>query len=651
MRASSGNRRAVTAVTIILVTVAVSYSAERFLPFVRVAENWSRDLRTATLTPPEPQSGQIVVVAVTEDTLAAFPYRSPLDRLYLSQLLRTLERKGARLIGLDMLLDQPSEEAKDGALRETMRDLSVPLAVASPEAVGGITKRQAAFASTFLANLHTGVPAVVKDPFDGVVRAVVLTSGLSDRPHPGFVTVIARQLGLSVPGGEVLYLRYRGRPDARTAPFAVYPAHSVPLLPDDWIRDRIVLVGADLTFTDRHRTPFSVLAGAGFGDMPGVLIQAHALSQILEGRQSPQLAAWKNLLVIVLLAAIGLAIGMRATRPAVILLSIVGACGAVWIVGFITFRYAGTLVSLVSPTVALTLAAGLTYAWRWRQEHAQRRFIQSAFSKYVAPTVVEQLIRDPQRLKLGGERRETTFLFTDIADYTTLTETTDPTLLINVMGEYFDGTCEIVIRHEGTIEKIVGDALHVMFNAPLEQPDHPQRAVACALALDEFCQTFVARRNAQGIGFGVTRIGVNTGVTVVGNFGGENFFDYSATGDAINATARLESANKYLGTRVCVSGATAARCPDQTFRPVGDLVLKGKFESVAAYEPVSVNDDSDSDVEEYMAAYRLLSCGDSRAAAAFNELAIRYPQDALVRFHCTRLEAGESGTRIVMKGK
>ncbi len=219
------------------------------------------------------------------------------------------------------------------------------------------------------------------------------------------------------------------------------------------------------------------------------------------------------------------------------------------------------------------------------------------------------------------------------------------------MGEYFDGTCEIVIRHEGTIEKIVGDALHVMFNAPLEQPDHPQRAVACALALDEFCQTFVARRNAQGIDFGVTRIGVNTGVTVVGNFGGENFFDYSATGDAINATARLESANKYLGTRVCVSAATAARCPDQTFRPVGDLVLKGKFESVAAYEPVGVSDDSVSDVEEYMAAYRLLSCGDSRAAAAFNELAIRYPQDALVRFHCTRLEAGESGSRIVMKGK
>ncbi len=651
MRASSRNRRTVTAITIVLVTTAVSFSAERFLSLIRVAENWSRDLRTATLTPPEPQSDKIVVVAINEDTLTAFAYRSPLDRLYLSQLLRSLERKGAKLIGLDILLDQPSEEAKDGALRQTMRDLSIPLVVASPQAVEGITPRQAAFASAYLANLHAGVPAVVKDPFDGVVRAVVLNSGLSNRPRPGFVTVLARELDRSVPDVEVVDLRYRGRPDARTTPFAVYPAHSVPLLPDDWIRDRIVLVGADLTFTDRHRTPFSVLAGPGIGDMPGVLIQAHALSQLLEGKQSPQLAAWKNSLVIVLFAAIGVAIGMAATRPAVIFISIVGTCVIVWIGGFITFRYAGALVSLMSPTVALTLAAGLTYAWRWRQEQAERRFIQSAFSKFVAPAVVDQLIADPQRLKLGGERRETTFLFTDIADYTTLTETTDPTQLVGVMGEYFNGTCEIVIRHEGTIEKIVGDALHVMFNAPLEQPDHPRRAVACALALDAFCQTFVAEQHDRGISFGATRIGVNTGVTVVGNFGGEKFFDYSATGDAINATARLESANKYFGTRVCVSGATAARCPEQIFRPVGELVLKGKAESVTAYEPIAASDISHGDVEEYLAAYRLLSSGDSRAVTAFSELAARYPQDALVRFHRSRLEAGESGTLIVMKGK
>ena len=159
------------------------------------------------------------------------------------------------------------------------------------------------------------------------------------------------------------------------------------------------------------------------------------------------------------------------------------------------------------------------------------------------------------------------------------------------MNEYFDGTCEIILDHGGTIEKFVGDALHVMFNAPLDQPDHQQRAVACALALDAFCQAFVVHQRSRKINFGVTRIGVNTGVTVVGNFGGANRFDYSATGDAINTAARLESVNKQIGTRVCVSGTTIEHCHGVPCRPVGELVLKGKSESVAAFEPMSSSED------------------------------------------------------------
>jgi adenylate cyclase len=315
------------------------------------------------------------------------------------------------------------------------------------------------------------------------------------------------------------------------------------------------------------------------------------------------------------------------------------------------FQHNGQMLPLVTPTLALALSVALAYAWRWREEQQQKRFIHAAFSKFVAPVIVDHMIEEPGRLKLGGERRTMTFLFTDVADYTTLTESTEPTLLIRIMNEYFDGTCEIVLEHGGTIEKIVGDALHVMFNAPLDQPDHPERAVQCALALDAFCEAFVAQQASQDIVFGLTRIGVNTGVAVVGNFGGKERFDYSATGDAINTAARLESVNKQLGTRVCVSGPTTEHCLSATFRPVGELVLKGKSQSVAVFEPVQKDDLSRASVEEYMAAYRLLVAEDSRAENAFRELAESYPEDALVTYHFERLVAGESGSRVVMKEK
>jgi len=651
MQGKARSRKQFTAIAILLVAVITSIAAERFVPVVQVAENWSRDLRVATLTAPEPQSEHIVIITVTEDTLAAFPYRSPLDRRFVSDLLRMLEKKGARLIGLDLLLDQPSEPDKDAELRETLRALSVPVVVASAETSDGLTERQVAYIARYLDGVREGIPMIAADSIDGTVRAVMLRRRHEGPSQFGFIMAVADALGLSAPRGDSLKLRYRGVPDAETPPFATYPAHAVALLPDDWFDGRIVLIGADLDLADRHRTPFSVVSDPGAGDMPGVLLQAHALSQILEGRDDPNSPVWQSALVAVVFALVGAGIVMLGLPVAVKAIALLVATGAIWVGGFAIFQYSGQLVSLVAPTLGLGLAAALTYAWRWHEEQVQRRFIHDAFSKFVAPAIVDHLVEDPERLRLGGERRDMTFMFTDIADYTTLTENTEPTLLVKIMNEYFDGTCDIVLEHGGTIEKIVGDALHVMFNAPLEQPDHPERAVACALALDTYCQSFVSRQRSQMVTFGVTRIGVNTGVTVVGNFGGEKRFDYSATGDAINTAARLESVNKQLGGRVCVSGSTVERCHNTKFRPVGELVLKGKSESVAAFEPVPNGVKRHSGIDEYMAAYRLLCAEDPEAESAFRGLAERYPKDTLIAFHIKRLAAGESGSLIVMKEK
>ena len=150
-----------------------------------------------------------------------------------------------------------------------------------------------------------------------------------------------------------------------------------------------------------------------------------------------------------------------------------------------------------------------------------------------------------------------------------------------LLNEYLTGMTDIVFAHDGTVAKIVGDALHVLFGAPGEQPDHAARAVACALALDEFAEAFRERWRQKGIVLGVTRIGVHAGPAIVGNFGGGRFFDYTAYGDTINIAARLEAANKQLGTRICVSATLAGRVDDFRGRPMGDLVLRGKVRGAA----------------------------------------------------------------------
>ena len=203
---------------------------------------------------------------------------------------------------------------------------------------------------------------------------------------------------------------------------------------------------------------------------------------------------------------------------------------------------------------------------RRRQAAAERA--HASLSRYFSPNLAERLAGDADGLDLAGQRREVASLFTDIAGFTTLVETIEPATLGALLNDYLVGMTDIVFAHEGTVAKIVGDALHVLFGAPGEQPDHAARAVACALDLDAFSQAFRERWREKGVALGATRIGVHAGPAIVGNFGGGRFFDYTAYGDTINIAARLEAANKQLGTRICVSASAAERV-DGFSRPAG----------------------------------------------------------------------------------
>jgi len=228
-------------------------------------------------------------------------------------------------------------------------------------------------------------------------------------------------------------------------------------------------------------------------------------------------------------------------------------------------------------------------------------------------------------------------------------ETLEPTILGLLLNEYLVGMTDIVFKHDGTVAKIVGDALHVLFGVPGEQHDHSARAVGCALALDEYAQALCTRCRDKGIALGVTRIGAHAGPAIVGNFGGERFFDYTAYGDTINVAARLETANKHLGTRICVSAGVATTAGNFIGRPIGDLVLRGKSEALRAFEPLRAEQYEIPSTSSYLEAFAKLERSDPAALGAFAAHVGKWPEDQLASFHLKRLLNGMRGTQIILE--
>lgn len=281
-----------------------------------------------------------------------------------------------------------------------------------------------------------------------------------------------------------------------------------------------------------------------------------------------------------------------------------------------------------------------------RRARAEAERAHAALSRYFSPNLAERLASDADGISLAGQRRDVAALFTDIEGFTVLAETIDPAALGELLNGYLAGMSAIVFAREGTIAKINGDALYVLFGAPGDQPDHAARAVACALELDTFAQSFRATWRDKGVAVGVTRIGVNAGPAIVGNFGGGRFFDYTAYGDTINTAARLEAANKELGTRICVSDNVARQTPDFHGRPIGDLLLRGRTEPLRAYEPLPSREGADTAADGYLRAFAKLERGEPDALGAFATEVGRSPDDRLASFHLKRLLNGATGARI-----
>ena len=642
-------RTLLTAGALALFATLVAMLAIQYLPFIRSLENIASDVRVAAKSPPMPQSKDIVIAAIDESTVAQFPYRSPVDRAFLATLIKQLEAKGAREIGVDVLLDQPTEPAKDAELARTIRDAKVPLFVSYTNSANVVNEDQLKYLNAFVPTNLRAAANFATDPFDDSVRWIFPGETAPGMPM-GFVRKALALIGMKTPRAQV-EIAWRPKQDAETPAFPQFPAQTVGFLPDDWIKGKIVLIGAVQSITDRHRTPLAIVDDGDEGNMPGTIVMAHGISQYLEGRSTHRLGLAAVALVTLLFAAIGVALGFLKRGPAVKFGVGLVVVALYWAAAIEGYAKGVPMVPLVGPTLAFAVALWLTDVVIGRAERKQRQFIQGAFSRYVSPAVVSQLAADPDSLSISGTKREVTFIFTDIAGFTTLSEGLTSEKLSEVLNEYLDGACAIILKYEGTIDKFIGDAIMSIFNAPIAQPDHAERAVKCALELDEYAESFRKRQNALGVPIGVTRIGIHTGHATVGNFGSSSRMDFTALGDTVNTAARTEGVNKYFGTRICVTEETVAQCPNLAFRRIGDVVLKGKTKPVGLFQPVSAAEAASGLVPAYDSALALLKAEDPASVAAFDTLEATYPGDPIVAYHRARMASGKVSALIVLEDK
>jgi adenylate cyclase len=254
-------------------------------------------------------------------------------------------------------------------------------------------------------------------------------------------------------------------------------------------------------------------------------------------------------------------------------------------INYLAFRNYGLQLEVFYPLLEVAgVYTGITLQ-RFLVEERERARLKKAFQSYVAPEVVNQIIKHPENLRLGGERRELSILFSDIRGFTSLSETMDPEALVEVLHEFLDPMSEIIVKHGGTIDKYIGDAIMALFGAPLDMPDHSRQACRTALEMVQSLKALDQEWLEQGRPTLRIGLGINSGPVSVGNMGSSRLFDYTAIGDNVNLASRLEGLNKFYGTEILVSAATAQHLGNGFYLREVDLVrVKGKKQPIAIYE-------------------------------------------------------------------
>ncbi len=351
-----------------------------------------------------------------------------------------------------------------------------------------------------------------------------------------------------------------------------------PLVDPARFKDAIVVVGTTAPgLHDLIPVPFSE------GKMPGMQVHASVLDSVLSGRFMRPAPAWVGAIALLVGALlVGVGVARFGVWPG---LTVTATVAAAYAAASIALFQQGLWIRMVEPAAALTLAAFGGVSYQYLVEGREKRHVKRLFSRYVSKDVFDQLMSDPSKAGLGGERRSMTVLFSDIRGFTTFSEQGEPEAIVQQLNEYLSRMVHVVFEHRGTLDKFIGDAVMALFAAPLDDPDHAEHAVQAALAMLRELDELNRRWAAEGRPTLAIGVGVNTGDMVAGNIGSESVMSYTAIGDAVNLGSRLESLNKQYGTSVIISDATRERLKGRyDIRALGDVVVKGKSQPVAIFE-------------------------------------------------------------------
>jgi adenylate cyclase len=245
-------------------------------------------------------------------------------------------------------------------------------------------------------------------------------------------------------------------------------------------------------------------------------------------------------------------------------------------------------MEIVRPITSMFLAMLFVFIYRFVEEDRKKKYIQGMFQHYLSASVVQELLKNPKMLNLGGERRTATAFFSDIISFTTVSENLSPEDLVAQLNEYLSAMGDIVLKYEGYIDKYEGDAIMAVFGVPLYQSDHAKRACLAALEMQQELDKLRSRWRMQERPEFHVRIGINSGPMIAGNIGGKHRFDYTVIGDAVNLALRLEGANTTYGTKIIISESTKDLLKDELItRELDFLRVKGKTEPVRVYELVA----------------------------------------------------------------
>jgi adenylate cyclase len=589
--------------------------------------------RMVALTAP-PADPDIVLVGIDQPSIEELRVRWPWDRGLHGELLEALSEAGAKAVAFDVVFEGPGPSAAgDARFASALAQSGQAVLAAERAQVSAAGYKLVADVlplATFASVADIGFVEVPVDP-DGVLRR-----------HPtGSDGLVARTAVIASGHPPAPLIRWR-QPDGWTYVSYWQALDPDQFLPDGLFRDKLVIVGTELDLgaaaglgRDRFDTPFTAL---GDGSTSGLRILGHMLADWLTPSGGIASVPHGATLLSVGLVLLPLGFPAATRRPLATLL--VGAVVAAALLALSVALLTNASVWLpVGPgLLALFLAGVATEIEGWIAERRARRRIRIAFGRYVADEVMEEMGRQGFRPADAGSRREVSFLFTDLQGFTRMTEELPSELLVDVLRSYFDVMTEVIFAHGGTLERFAGDGMTIFFNAPLDQTDHAARAVACVEALEERGLSISAAWQEAGVPMGPTRIGVNTGTVTVGNFGSGQRFHYTAMGSPINLVARLEAANKALGTRVLIGARTAALAGRTDLRDVGLVRLKGLADVVRVY---TIRKPGDAPASDYDAALALRIRGDPETGDAFAMLAKAHPEDPLAAFHARRPAGGE----------